>query len=208
MRPATGHVVFQRGMALIISLLILVSLTLLGLGAIQNTSLEERMAGNRRAENIALQGAEAGLRAAEAWLAGLSAMPVPVDGKPVGDQVWVAGAVEPAKIGPYKPIPTLEVGVGWWFQWSRLGFWDTDNSVAMDEPLYYFQAARDDKDDAMWTLVPRYVIEEDGYLRDHLVLGMQRDTVNQRVRYKITARGVDMGARSEVLLQSTYARRF
>jgi type IV pilus assembly protein PilX len=55
----------QQGAVLIVSLLILLVLTLLGVTAMQNTTLEERMAGNTRDLQIALNAAEAGLRAGE-----------------------------------------------------------------------------------------------------------------------------------------------
>lgn len=58
----------EQGAVLIISLIILVILTILGMSAMQSTSLEERMAGNMRDRDIAFQAAEAGLRDGEAYL--------------------------------------------------------------------------------------------------------------------------------------------
>lgn len=52
----------QHGAVLIVALLFLVILTLLGLTAMSGTTLEERMSGNSRDMNIALQSAEAALR--------------------------------------------------------------------------------------------------------------------------------------------------
>jgi type IV pilus assembly protein PilX len=59
----------QLGSALIMSLLFLLLLTLVGVTAIRNSTLEERMAGNMRDLDIAFQAAEAGLRVGEADLA-------------------------------------------------------------------------------------------------------------------------------------------
>lgn len=56
----------QRGVALIVSLILLVVVTLLGLSGMQNTSLQERMSGNMYDRSVAMQAAEAALRAAEA----------------------------------------------------------------------------------------------------------------------------------------------
>ena len=56
----------QRGVALIVSLILLVVVTLLGLAGMQNTSLQERMSGNMYDRSVAMQSAEAALRAAEA----------------------------------------------------------------------------------------------------------------------------------------------
>lgn len=55
----------QGGAALVVSLLLLLVMTLLGLGASQSTRLQERMAGNQRDQEVALQAAEAALRGAE-----------------------------------------------------------------------------------------------------------------------------------------------
>jgi type IV pilus assembly protein PilX len=52
----------QRGAVLIVALLFLVILTMLGLTAMSGTTMEERMSGNTRDINIALQAAEAALR--------------------------------------------------------------------------------------------------------------------------------------------------
>lgn len=62
----------QVGVALITGLIFLVMLTLIAITAMQSTTLEERMAGNARSRDLAFQGAEAAVRAAEAVLAGAS----------------------------------------------------------------------------------------------------------------------------------------
>jgi type IV pilus assembly protein PilX len=61
----TRHSNSQRGGALITGLIMLVALTMLGITALQSASLEERMSGNSRDRNLALQAAEAALRDAE-----------------------------------------------------------------------------------------------------------------------------------------------
>jgi len=58
----------QSGSALIISLIILVAMTLIGITAMRTTVLEEKMAGNMRNKEIAFQAAEATLRAAERYI--------------------------------------------------------------------------------------------------------------------------------------------
>lgn len=59
----------QTGAALIISLIILLVMTIIGVTAIQTTSLEEKMAGNIYDRNKAFQSAEAVVRDAELFLA-------------------------------------------------------------------------------------------------------------------------------------------
>jgi type IV pilus assembly protein PilX len=56
----------QSGAVLVVSLIMLLLLTLIGVTAMQSTSLEEKMAGNMRDRSIAFQAAEAALRQGEA----------------------------------------------------------------------------------------------------------------------------------------------
>ena len=80
-RAVGGLPVHQRGAVLAISLMFLVVLTVIGLGGMSVSSLDERMAGNMRNSDIALQAAESVLREAETWLA-LQTLP-PLPGEPV-----------------------------------------------------------------------------------------------------------------------------
>jgi type IV pilus assembly protein PilX len=59
----------QRGASLLISLIFLVMMAMLGVTVANVTNLEERMAGNTRDRDLALQSAEAALRDAERRLA-------------------------------------------------------------------------------------------------------------------------------------------
>jgi len=59
----------QTGAALIISMILLLVMTLIGVTAMQSTVLEEKMAGNYRDQNLAFQAAEAALREAESVIA-------------------------------------------------------------------------------------------------------------------------------------------
>lgn len=55
----------QRGATLIVALIFLVVLTLLGIAAAQNSSLEEKMSGNTRNRDLAFQAAQAALNHVE-----------------------------------------------------------------------------------------------------------------------------------------------
>jgi type IV pilus assembly protein PilX len=59
----TSHA--QRGMALLVSLVFLLLLTLIGLSSMQNATLQEKMAGSVSLRNQSFQGAEAALRVGE-----------------------------------------------------------------------------------------------------------------------------------------------
>ncbi len=60
----------QIGAVLVISLLILLVLTILGMSAMGTAGLEEKMAGNARAKDLSFQAAESGLRVGEARFQG------------------------------------------------------------------------------------------------------------------------------------------
>lgn len=59
---------FQGGVALIVSLIMLIVVTLIGLAAVQGTTMQMRMTSNFYDRSIAFQGAEAGLSAGAAAL--------------------------------------------------------------------------------------------------------------------------------------------
>ncbi|KJZ67200.1 pilus assembly PilX family protein [Pseudomonas fluorescens] len=61
--PVTPHA--QRGMALLISLVFLLLLTLIGLSSMQNATLQEKMAASVTLRNQSFQGAESALRVGE-----------------------------------------------------------------------------------------------------------------------------------------------
>lgn len=66
--PAKGR---EGGAALIVSILILIILSLLGLTAVRTTTLEEKMAGNLRDNDLAFQAAESVMREAEGFVEGV-----------------------------------------------------------------------------------------------------------------------------------------
>ena len=89
---------WQRGSVLIVSLILLLVMTLLGLSAMQSSLMEETMAGNVRDRNMAFQAAEAALRDADAWLYSLPRAPQTPD---LPEEI----ACDP----PSPPVPTENV---------------------------------------------------------------------------------------------------
>ncbi|MEH6625108.1 MAG: PilX N-terminal domain-containing pilus assembly protein [Motiliproteus sp.] len=65
----------QRGATLIVCMIILVVITFMGVGSIQDTTMEEKMAGNMKNRNMAFQAAESGLRDAEGYLSSTVVLP-------------------------------------------------------------------------------------------------------------------------------------
>jgi len=183
----------QNGAVLIISLVLLLVMTLLGLTSMQSTSLEERMAGNERHANVAFQAAEAALRGAEDWLDALANSPnTSTDGS---TGIWALDAPEAIPSSPSASDP-------WWREWD-----DSANGwghAGVDEYT---------RDLAMTASVnlndvrPRYVIEQITVVKDSLNVGSQGD-FSGRSFYQVTSRGTDKSGRMQILLRSTYARRF
>lgn len=58
----------QQGAVLIVSMIILLLLTILGVTSMRSTNLEERMAGNMRDKHVAFEAAEAGIAEAEDFI--------------------------------------------------------------------------------------------------------------------------------------------
>jgi len=69
----------QSGMTLVVSLIILVTLTILGLTTMQSTRTEVSMAGNLRESGITFNAAEAGLSNAEGFVGGSASKNVYTD---------------------------------------------------------------------------------------------------------------------------------
>ena len=62
----------QQGAVLIVSLLILLIMTIMGVSAMQSSTLEEKMASNERDRNVAFQSAEVGMRQAQTYIDSLA----------------------------------------------------------------------------------------------------------------------------------------
>jgi type IV pilus assembly protein PilX len=61
----------QRGAVMIVSLVFLLVITMLAVGGMQNTLLEEKMAGNASDRNLAFQSTESAVREAEIFIEGI-----------------------------------------------------------------------------------------------------------------------------------------
>lgn len=102
----------QTGAILVVSLLLLLVMTLLGLAAMQVTRMEERMAGNTRDINLAFQGSEAVLRDAEDRIRLMVARPDTCSSAPCG--VWqkdVAPADLRSQLQSWWDTNAIEYGV-------------------------------------------------------------------------------------------------
>jgi len=80
----------QRGATLIVCMIILVVITFMGVSSIQDTTMEEKMAGNMKNRNMAFQAGESALRGAENYLNTTAILPN-FDGSTTGLIAQVSG---------------------------------------------------------------------------------------------------------------------
>jgi type IV pilus assembly protein PilX len=180
----------QHGMVLVVTLIMLLMMSLLGLSAIRVTTLEERMAGNWRDQQLSLQAAEAALRGAERQLAPLQAPPNPRDfpnGCGAGEDCLVFDGREstrrPTEEGVMSADPTQRA------EWEAL-------ARAYEPEISGIPAQ------------PRFLIEHRGYIRDHLVSGFGANQETGRDQYRITARGSGQTTVSRSVLQTHFIKRY
>lgn len=173
----------HKGAALIISLVLLVVLTVLGVASMQGTILQERMAGNFREGNASLQAAEAALRAAERFL-GQPSQVGPFNGTVAGLYSQTTG------LDSQINATTAALGDAYAEQWQN----GANAWVALPNPggVYEGQA-------------PRYLIEE---LRPYQIEGgslAADEALPESQYFRITAQG--FGASGSVVTLQSYFRR-
>lgn len=126
----------QRGTALVMTLVFLVLLTMLGITAINTSTLEEKMAGNSKDQNLAFQAAETALIAAETW----------VESTTAATQLTVNNAN-----GIYDPAASAGTEV-----WDTVNLWSSSNVVTY--PGVPGTPASGTLGDV--TIRPKYIIEK------------------------------------------------
>lgn len=172
---------WQRGSALIVSLVFLLVMTLIGVAAMQGTTQQENMANNARQRNLAFQSAEAALRAGETILENATL--------PVFDN---AGT----NLGLRQPIiPTIDIGTFWLDRYC----WIVKTGCSKAESQAYPGTLTEVSER------PRYVIEE--LPRVTLPGGSVKfGALPDAGFYRVTARSLGGVADAVVILQSTYRR--
>lgn len=97
----------QNGAALVISLIILLIMTIVGIQSMESTSLEEKMSGNFRDRTIAFQSAEAGLAAAEVYMSLYAERPLPED----TPEIWEYGALDFSQAETWQNAIENNIGI-------------------------------------------------------------------------------------------------
>lgn len=181
----------QRGIALVMALVFLLLLTLMGIAALNTTSLEEKMAGNVKDRNLAFQAAESALILAENWIytriskpyfpnnsIGLYLPDSGIAGDPDGVANWDENIWDGINVVTYPCTPGTSSGCG-----TKLG-------KVNNQPKYIIE----DIDE---------VPESGGSLVQETKYKSKGTTI-----LRITARGTGGTDAAVVMVQSTYSREF
>lgn len=168
----------QRGAALAVSLIFLLLLTILAITGISTSTLQEKMAGNLRDQDMALQAAETALRGGEDRINQLAA-----SGRPIADSSGSSGVWTPLDLN------SQILNDAWWAA-NSLEYGDSTQNVST--------AFRD----------PRYVIEQQEFVEDSLVTPLTYGPTPGTYYYRITSRAVGTTANSQAVLQVTYRVRY
>lgn len=192
----------QRGAALIVGLIMLLLLTLIGVAGMRDTLLQEKMVGNMRNREVALQAAESALRAGEAQLAAINE-PTFSNTSGLYDLATTAGKTATARLKSGSPVTEQAF-------WQQSSLWTNANSIeypfALDDvvnpPRYVIERlpiSMTDKTQYAGGSDPNFVTDNTG--------GSEVPEVVSLPDYRITARGQGTTADTVVILQGTYRRR-
>lgn len=186
----------QRGAVLLVSLIILLVLTLLGIATMESTGMEMKMANRSREHMIAMQAAEAGLRAAEMYIQdiGFSENELTDSGCNAGTQNCFK---EDCSDG------------GYCFNGTNAGNWSSCSLTAPAQPVWNDSAL------AVWTTNGRHHQLVSGQIKANVkyvveflcyIPGTVGEiiTVNPHFLFRITSLAVSDSGKSQVMLQSTY----
>ncbi len=165
----------ERGAVLIAGLMILLILSLIGVTAMQNTTLEERMANNFAQRDLAFQSAESALRDAEAFLGGMSIT-----------TLQALNFTATGTNGLFAPADADDVPV-----WGSVDWFDDDETIVYSATALEAVAAQ-----------PRYIVER--LLPDRCEPPIDENLPKCQMVFRVTARGVGANLSSIVLVQSTY----
>lgn len=173
----------QKGVALVTGLIFLVVLTLISVAAIRSTSLEERMAGNARDQNIAFQAAEAAVRDA---MKSLGTGVPPASGFVVG---CAAGLCEN---DPITPV---------WTTITANNEWTSNKTLAYSGPALTFGNS------TSVAIQPRYIIEL--VVGSNIPSGESASegagsSGTLVSSYRVTARGWGLTDKTQATLQTTF----
>ena len=177
----------QSGAVLIVSLLMLLVTTMLGITSMSTTVMEEKMAGNHRQKQLAFQAADSALRIAEEWMKTNIKTPFDFNTK------FAAGAPAELYWQRHPNAKTALKPVG--FVTSDLSNWSVGNSIQVTQQLASGQPK------------PRYIIEYMG-LDGEAPLNPAGPKDFRRRTFRITAIGTGTDQTTSYVAQSTFRTAF
>lgn len=178
----------QHGFVLITVMMFLLVMTIIGVSAMDSSTLQERMSANMRDQDISFQAAENALREGEAWIAA---------------QVAVPGVTNADLSGPCAPNCNVAV---WELNATEINggnfvdpnFWDAAVNVRTGAAV------------AGTVARPLFVVEYVSFFSEPgggIDIGQPNSWVGWGV-FRVTARANGETATSSSVLQSTYSRRY
>ena len=199
MKQLHSSSVRQRGSVLLISLIMLLVLTVIGITTLRTVVSQERMSANDRDSQIAFQAAELGLRDGERWINSQAELPHELEC--ISDTPPCRGADFPG-VFMISPVES-QLDTGGALIAMTLNDWTTEGE-SLQNPAY--DPAQGGSPLQGVAEQPRFLIREARIIRDSLTLGRGDET--QRYLYEVTAIGVGAEQDSQRVLQSTFIRRF
>ena len=185
----------QRGVALFMSLIMLLIITVLGLSSVQTTTLQERMARNAKDSNLAFLAAESALRTAEDQIESWTS---------VTDRF----GIDPKAASPRLCIASPEASAGLYYELDY-------NCQPNWEQIDWFSGSGYVTTDAVpgSASPPKYIIEHVKTIsafEDRLNLtNIGEDLGAGRVQiFRVTAFGTGGTDTARAMIQSTYGRKF
>lgn len=169
----------ERGITLVVTLLFLLLLTILGITAMNTSGLQEKMAGNLRDQDTALQAAESALRTGEE-----SMWTLWISGRPNSDLTCSTGICSKDVADPLNDA--------WW------GAYSTEYGGAGSQIAQMGGAAVD----------PRFVIEESDSVEPDQVIGTYGQSMQTTQYYKVISRASGTTTLSMVVVEETFRIRY
>lgn len=172
----SGMYKHQVGASLIVSLMLLVVLTLLGLSSMQSTIMQERMSNNVRDKSVAFQATESAVRTAEAWVRNQ-------DPNRLNSQTCAGSPCNIVDLNNYANM------TGQSFAW-----WQTNGNVFSGMPSGVLAAN------------PHFIVELHSIQQDSQISGTTYEAPPARTLLRLTATGVGNTSAAEAMIETLYAR--
>lgn len=176
----------QKGVVLVIGLMLLVVLAILAISYSHSALLQERLAGNFKDLSVAFQASEAGVRWPSSWLQSLEGSTL---GRPFPCRSSCDSTAQVVEIGqlPTDPTPKDEF-------WESARSYGTDpgNDESLGQTL------------PVVTTQPKFVIEQQFFRRDDLAGDPQKGVAF----YRATSLGTGLRKNSDAVVRTVLAKRY